>query len=47
MAEASAWLARLQGDDVAEDDGMAFEAWLAAAPANRSAYAQALAIWAL
>jgi len=45
MADASAWLARLQRDDVTERDGLEFEAWLAATPANRSAYRRALAIW--
>ena len=29
MDEAAGWLARLQRDDVAEADGLAFEAWLA------------------
>jgi transmembrane sensor len=45
MADASAWLARLQRDDVAERDGLEFEAWLAAAPENRSAYRRTLDIW--
>ncbi len=45
LAEASAWLARLQREDVAEQDGLEFEAWLAAAPGNRAAYTQALALW--
>lgn len=45
MADASAWLARLQRDDVNEDDGLAFEAWLTAAPGNRAAYGAALAVW--
>lgn len=45
MAAASAWLARLQRDDVTERDGLDFEAWLAAAPANRSAYQRTLALW--
>src|SRR5262245_15691749 len=44
-AEASAWLARLQRDDVGEADGLEFEVWLAAAPANRTAYEQALSVW--
>lgn len=43
--EAAAWLARLQRDDVAEADGLAFEAWLAAAPENKPAYRSALAVW--
>ena len=45
MAEASAWLARLQRDDIGEADGLAFDAWLAAAPANADAYRGALAAW--
>lgn len=44
MADASAWLARLQRDDVTERDGLEFEAWLAAAPENRTAYRRALAL---
>ncbi|MDB5452390.1 MAG: hypothetical protein JWO33_968 [Caulobacteraceae bacterium] len=43
--EAGAWLARLQGPDITEADGLDFEAWLAEAPANRSAYRRSLAIW--
>lgn len=45
LAEASAWLVRLQGDAVAEADGLEFDAWLDADPANRAAYAQALSLW--
>lgn len=45
MAEASAWLARLQRDDVSEADGLEFDAWLASAPANAAAYRSALAAW--
>ncbi len=45
MAEASAWLSRLQRDEVTEADGLEFEAWLAEAPANRAAYRQAVAVW--
>lgn len=45
LAEASAWLARLQRDDVAEQDGLEFEAWLAAAPGNRAAFTRALSLW--
>lgn len=44
-AEAGAWLARLQRQDVSADDGEAFEAWLAEAPGNAPAYRQALALW--
>jgi transmembrane sensor len=45
MAEAGAWLARLQRSDVGEADGLAFEAWLDAAPGNRPAYRRALSVW--
>ncbi|PZQ65876.1 MAG: iron dicitrate transport regulator FecR [Phenylobacterium zucineum] len=45
MAQASAWLARLQRDDVSEADGGAFDAWLDEAPAHRAAYEQVLAAW--
>lgn len=45
MADASAWLARLQRDEVSEADGLEFDAWLAAAPANAAAYRSALAAW--
>ncbi|HEY3949262.1 FecR family protein [Phenylobacterium sp.] len=43
--DASAWLARLSGEHVVEQDGHAFEAWLAADPENRPAYERALAPW--
>lgn len=45
MAEASAWLARLQRDELSEADGLEFDAWLDAAPENRAAYRQTLALW--
>jgi transmembrane sensor len=45
MADASAWLARLQRDDVSEVDASEFAAWLAASPANAAAYRRALALW--
>lgn len=44
MAEASAWLARLHRDDLSASDAAAFDAWLAAAPANGVAYRQAAAV---
>jgi transmembrane sensor len=44
-AEAGAWLARLQRPDIAEAEGLEFEAWLAAAPGNRAAYRRSLAVW--
>lgn len=45
MDEAAGWLARLQRDDVAEADGLAFEAWLTASADNKTAYRTALALW--
>jgi transmembrane sensor len=45
MAQASAWLARLQREAVGEADGLEFDAWLTASPANRAAYRAALAVW--
>ena len=45
LAQAGAWLARLQREDVNEQDGLEFEAWLDAAPSNRAAYKQVLAVW--
>lgn len=45
MADASAWLARLQRAEVTESDGLEFDAWLAAAPAHGAAYRRALALW--
>lgn len=45
MAQASAWVARLSLDGAGEDDGVAFDAWLAADPAHGAAYRRALALW--
>jgi transmembrane sensor len=45
MAQASAWLARLQREQVGETDGLEFDAWLAASLVNREAYRAALAAW--
>jgi transmembrane sensor len=45
MAEASAWLARLQREEVSEADGLEFDAWLAEGPGNAAAYRQALTLW--
>ncbi|WP_293678681.1 FecR domain-containing protein [uncultured Phenylobacterium sp.] len=45
IAEAGAWLARLQRGDVGEADGLEFDAWLDAAPQNRAAYKKSLAVW--
>ena len=45
MAEASAWLARLQRAEVTEADGLEFDAWLASEPANGAAYREAMALW--
>jgi transmembrane sensor len=44
-AQASAWLARLQADDVGEAEALAFDAWLDEAAGNREAYAAALSVW--
>lgn len=45
MAQASAWLARLQREEIGEADGLEFDAWLAASPAHREGYREALAAW--
>ncbi|HET6970575.1 MAG TPA: FecR domain-containing protein [Phenylobacterium sp.] len=45
MAEAGAWIARLQRSDLGEVDGLAFEAWLDADPGHRGAYKRALTVW--
>jgi len=45
LGQACAWIARLQGEGLTEADGLAFDAWLDAGPANRDAYALALATW--
>jgi transmembrane sensor len=44
LAEASAWLVRLQGDE-SEAAGLELDAWLDASPANLRAYQQVLAAW--
>jgi transmembrane sensor len=43
-AQAAAWIARLGGDEGVAADGLAFDAWLAAAPRNRAAYRQAVVL---
>jgi transmembrane sensor len=45
MAQASAWLARLQRAEIGEADGLAFDTWLAGSPSNAEAYRAALAAW--
>lgn len=45
LADASAWLARLQRDAVSESDISEFEAWLAQSPDDAAGYRQALALW--
>jgi transmembrane sensor len=45
MAQAAAWLARLQRADIGEADGQEFDAWLAESPTNRQAYRAVLAAW--
>ncbi|MFL5295428.1 MAG: FecR family protein [Phenylobacterium sp.] len=44
-ADAAGWLARLQRPDITEQDGLEFDAWLAAAPQNAPAYRHALSLW--
>lgn len=45
MAQAGAWLARLQRDGLTEHDSVEFEAWLAVSPGNAGAYRRALELW--
>lgn len=45
MAQASAWLARLQRAEIDAADGLEFDAWLAASQGNRDAYQTVLAAW--
>lgn len=46
VVQAGAWIARLSLDSAADGaDGEAFDAWLAADPANAAAYRHALALW--
>lgn len=45
MAEAADWMAEVRGGELAGDKAAAFEAWLAADPDNRAAFAQMQAIW--
>ncbi|MGZ6038547.1 MAG: FecR family protein, partial [Phenylobacterium sp.] len=45
MIDAAAWVARLDAPDFSEDDALAFDAWLAAAPINAAAYRRTLALW--
>lgn len=42
LEEAAGWLVRLQSDGLSETDALAFDSWLAAAPANAGAYDAAL-----
>jgi len=42
---AAGWIVRLQAEDLDEADALAFDAWLAAAPANAAAYDDALRTW--
>ena len=44
-AQASAWLARLQGDGLDEAEVLAFDAWLDEAPEHRAAYSEVLGVW--
>src|ERR1700730_10658706 len=43
--EASAWIARMNADDVTADDRTRFEAWLRAQPYNAKVYAELSATW--
>jgi transmembrane sensor len=43
--EASAWFARMNADDVTDDDRTRFEAWLRAQSCNAKAYAELSATW--
>jgi transmembrane sensor len=43
--EAADWIVRLRAEDLAEADALAFDAWLAAAPANAAAYDDTLRAW--
>ena len=43
--EAAGWFARLQGEAVSGEDWLAFERWLAAAPANAGAYEKLERLW--
>ena len=45
MIDAAAWIARLDASDFSEDDAVAFDAWLAAAPGHAPAYRRTLALW--
>ncbi len=45
LVQASAWIVRLQSDDLSEADGLAFDEWLSAEPENLAAYDAALATW--
>lgn len=45
MAQAGAWIARLQREDLGESDGLAFAGWLAESPAHQAAYERALSVW--
>lgn len=45
LAEAADWVVRLQSDELAPADALAFDAWLEASPANARAYDAALDAW--
>lgn len=45
LEAAAEWVVRLQAEDLAEADALAFDAWLEASPANARAYDQALSVW--
>lgn len=45
MAQACAWIARLQREDLGEADGLGFAAWLGESPVHATAYEHALSTW--
>ena len=44
MADAGAWLSRLGDGEPSAEDGLVFDAWLAASPANGAAFTRALGL---
>ena len=45
VREASEWVARMQADDVTDDDRTRFQAWMDAHPCNARAYAALCTTW--
>lgn len=46
LKQAMQWFVRLQAEDCPQEDYLSFSQWLAAAPENRAAYAEAERVWA-